>query len=97
MFGRKKYIHRDLLLKRAMREIERLLIELEKEGKDISTMKLKKYQKTHHIDCVCPKCAKANKKKNPRLRGLREYGFKVYVSEDDREIIEEGFSFEELV
>jgi len=97
MFGRKKYIHRDLLLKRAMREIERLLVDLEKEGKDISLMKLKKYQKTHHIDCVCAKCTKANKKNNPRMRGLREYGFKVFVSEEDQEIIEEGFSFGELL
>ena len=86
-----------MILKRAMREIERLLVELEKEGKDISLMKLKKYQKTHHIDCVCPKCTKANKKNNPRMRGLREYGFKVYVSEEDREIIDDGLSFNEFL
>ena len=64
-----------------------MLIELEREGKDLTLMKLRKYQKTHHIDCVCPKCSKANKKKNPGLRGLREYGFKVFVDENDEEII----------
>lgn len=85
MFFNKSAKERDFILKRAMREIERLLIDLEKEGKDLSLMKLRKYQKTHHIDCVCDKCTTATEKKNPRLRGLREFGFKVYVSENDHE------------
>lgn len=76
-----------------MKEIEKMLRELEKEGKDLSLMKLRKFQKTHHIDCVCPKCQKAEKKNNPRLRGLREYGFKVYVSENDQEEIDYSSSF----
>lgn len=62
-----------------------MLQELAREGKDLTLLKLKKYQKTHHIDCTCSKCAKANKKNNPGLRGLREYGFKVYVDEHDEE------------
>lgn len=70
-----------------MQEIEKMLHELQKEGKDLSLIKLKKYQKTHHIDCVCPKCRKANNKNNPNLRGLREFGFKVYVDEHDEEVI----------
>lgn len=63
-----------------------MLHDLSKEGKDLSLLKLKKYQKTHHIDCVCPKCDKANKKNNPSLRGLREFGFKVFVDEHDEEV-----------
>lgn len=76
------------ILQKAMKEIEKLLKELESEGKDLSRVKLKKFSKTHHIQCICPKCTKANKKKEPRLRGLREYGFKVFVDEQDEEIIE---------
>lgn len=93
MFSRKSVKHRDIILKMAMKEIEKMLRELEKEGKDLTLMKLRKFQKTHHIDCVCPKCTKAEKKKNPRLRGLREYGFKVYVSENDLEEIDYTDSF----
>jgi len=49
----------------AMKEIEKMLRELEKEGKDLSLMKMRKFQKTHHIDCVCPKCKRAEQKKIP--------------------------------
>ncbi|MBU2648308.1 hypothetical protein KKI24_26610 [bacterium] len=93
MFAKKSVKHRDLILKMAMKEIEKMLRELEKEGKDLSLMKLRKFQKTHHIDCICAKCKKAEQKKNPRLRGLREYGFKVYVSENDLEEIDHSNSF----
>jgi len=75
----------DVILQKAMKEIEKLLKELENEGKDLTQMKLKKYQKTHHIDCKCRKCKLANVKKDPSLRGLREFGFKVYVAELDQE------------
>jgi hypothetical protein len=88
MFSNKSVKHRDIILKMAMKEVEKMLRELEKEGKDLSLMKLRKFQKTHHIDCVCQKCTLAEKKNNPRLRGLREYGFKVYVSENDLEEID---------
>jgi hypothetical protein len=88
MFSRKSVKHRDSLLKMAMKEIEKMLKELEKEGKDLALMKMRKFQKTHHIDCVCPKCKLAEKKNNPRYRGLREYGFKVYVAENDQEDID---------
>ncbi len=80
-------LKQELIIKKAMREIEKMLVELAKDGKDLSLMKMKKYQKTHHIDCMCPKCMKANKKNNPGLRGLREFGFKVFVDEHDEEII----------
>lgn len=93
MFSKKNVKHREAILKMAMKEIEKMLLELEKEGKDLSMMKLRKFQKTHHIDCVCSKCQQAEKKNNPRLRGLREYGFKVYVSESDIEEIDHSSSF----
>lgn len=75
----------DVILQKAVKEIEKLLKEMEAEGKDLTRMKLKKYQKTHHIDCKCAKCKAANLAKDPGLRGLREFGFKVYVSEADKE------------
>ncbi len=78
----------ELVIKKAMQEIEKMLHALGNEGKDLALLKLKRYQKTHHIDCMCEKCMKANKKKNPGLRGLREFGFKVYVDEHDEEIID---------
>ncbi len=77
---------KQIIFQKAMQQIEKMLFEMEKEGKDLSKMKLKKYQKTHHIDCMCSKCMKANRKNNPNLRGLREFGFKVYVDEQDEEI-----------
>ena len=75
----------DAILQKAMKSVERMLKEMQNEGKDISQLKLKKFQKTHHISCKCSKCKKADDKQDPRLRGLREYGFKVYVGETDEE------------
>ena len=63
----------------AMRQIEKLLKEMQNDGKDLSRLKLKKFQKTHHIDCKCKLCENAKTKNDPRLRGLLEDGFKVYV------------------
>ncbi|MBL4825036.1 MAG: hypothetical protein MK515_07710 [SAR324 cluster bacterium] len=63
----------------AMRQIEKLLKEMQNDGKDLSKLKLKKFQKTHHIDCKCKLCEIAKTKNDPRLRGLLEDGFKVYV------------------
>ena len=76
-----------LIIKKAMQEIEKMLHDMAGEGKDLTRLKLKKFQKTHHIDCMCEKCRAANQKNNPGLRGLREFGFKVYVDEKDEEII----------
>ena len=85
MMFKKSPAAREVILKKAMKEIEKLSIAMEKDGKDLTRMKLKKYQKTHHIDCACDKCKLANKKNDPRLRGLREYGFKAFVAETDIE------------
>ena len=63
-----------------MRQIEKMLKEMQTNGKDLSRLKLKKFQKTHHIDCKCKLCENAKTKSDPRLRGLLEDGFKVYVA-----------------
>ena len=72
------------ILAMAVKNIEKLLKEMQSEGKDLSRLKLKKFQKTHHIDCKCNLCEEAQKKNDPRLRGLIEDGFKVYVSGDKK-------------
>ena len=68
--------HQEQILALAMRQIEKMLKEMQSNGKNLSRLKLKKFQKTHHIDC---KCEDAKTKNDPRLRGLLEDGFKVYV------------------
>ena len=68
------------ILSLAMRQIEKMLKEMQISGKDLSRLKLKKFQKTHHIDCKCKLCENAKTKNDPRLRGLLEDGFKVYVA-----------------
>mgnify|MGYP001285519167 FL=1 len=72
------------ILAMAMRKIEKMLMDMQSEGKDLSRLKLKKFQKTHHIDCKCKFCEEAEKKKDPHLRGLIEDGFKVYVGDEKK-------------
>ncbi len=74
--------HDEQILALAMRQIEKMLKDMQNEGKDLSGLKLKKFQKTHHIDCHCGMCADAKNKKDPRKRGLLEDGFKVYIEGD---------------
>ena len=57
------------ILALAMRQIEKLLKEMQTSGKDLSRLKLKKFQKTHHIDCKCKLCENAKTKNDLRLRG----------------------------
>ena len=73
------------ILERAMTQVERLLRELQDDGKDLTKLKFKKYQKTHFIDCTCSQCLEAKRAKNPHLRGIVEDGLKVYVGEGDGE------------
>ena len=68
----------------AMRQIEKMLKDMQSEGKDLARLKLKKFQKTHHIDCKCKLCEEAKKKNDPHMRGLIEDGFKVYVDGDKK-------------
>jgi hypothetical protein len=73
------------ILSLAMRQIEKMLKEMQTSGKDLSRLKLKKFQKTHHIDCKCNLCENAKTKNDPRLRGLLEDGFKVYVAGEKKD------------
>jgi hypothetical protein len=73
------------ILSLAMRQIEKMLKEMQTSGKDLSLLKLKKFQKTHHIDCKCKLCENAKTKNDPRLRGLLEDGFKVYVAGEKKD------------
>tara|TARA_B100000579_G_C22606525_1_gene745163 strand:- start:407 stop:667 length:261 start_codon:yes stop_codon:yes gene_type:complete len=80
MFKSRSVLQKDQIIASALRQIEKLLREMQSDGKDLSHLKLKKFQKTHHIDCNCKLCEFAKTKNNPHLRGLTEDGFKVYVS-----------------
>ena len=84
MFKLKSPSQQEQILALAMRQIEKLLKEMQNEGKDLSRLKLKKFQKTHHIDCNCKLCEVAKTQNDPRLRGLSEDGFKVYVNGDKK-------------
>ena len=75
------------ILSLAMRQIEKMLKEMQTSGKDLSRLKRKKFQKTHHIDCKCKLCENAKTKNDPRLRGLLEDGFKVYVAGEKKDTL----------
>ena len=62
--------HNEQILALAMRQIEKMLQEMQNEGKDLSGLKLKKFQKTHHIDCRCGICAEAKKKERSPETGF---------------------------
>ena len=47
------------LLALALRQIEKMLKEMQKEGKELTRLKLQRFQKTHHIDWTCEQCATA--------------------------------------
>ena len=79
MFSFKSPSKNERLLSMAMRQIEKMLKDMQSEGKDLSRLKLKKFQKTHHIQCSCKLCEEAMKKNDPHMRGLSEDGFKVYL------------------
>ena len=74
------------MIERAMKQVEKMLVEMVDDGKDLTQLKFKKFQKTYFTTCIWPQCMDAKRKKNPHLRGILEDGFKTYVgegSEDD--------------
>ncbi|MBC8257804.1 MAG: hypothetical protein H8E38_02210 [SAR324 cluster bacterium] len=79
MFKHRSPSQQEKILTLALRQIEIMLKNMQSDGKDLSRLKLKKFQKTHHIDCSCKLCKTAKTKNDPRLRGLLEDGFKVYL------------------
>ena len=81
MFKLKNNPRDEQILALIIRQIEKLLKNMQTEGKDLSRLKLKKFQKTHHIDCECKLCNFAKTKNDPHLRGLTEDGFKVFLDD----------------
>jgi hypothetical protein len=77
LFGRDP--RQKAMLERAIKQVERVLRELQDEGKDLTQLKFKKYQKTHYTTCHCAQCLEAKRSNNPHKRGLLEDGYKVYV------------------
>ena len=76
---------KELILQNALKEIRKLLVELEKDGKDLRQVRLRNFRRTHFVNCVCTKCKRAEQAGDPNLRGLRELGFKVFFHEEDPE------------
>lgn len=79
LFGRDP--KKKAVLERALKPIEKILREMQDEGKDLTGLKFKKFQKTHFTNCTCAQCLDAQRKNNPHLRGILEDGFKVFVGE----------------
>ncbi len=73
------------IVDRALTAIEKMLRDMQDEGKDLTRIKFKKFQKTHYTTCACPQCLEAKRKNNPHLRGILEDGFKVFVGEGSGE------------
>ena len=79
LFGRDP--RKQAVLERAMKQVEKMLRDLQDEGKDLAKLKLKKYQKTHFTNCTCALCLEAKRRNNPHMRGILEDGVKLYVGE----------------
>ena len=84
MLSFKSPSNNERILAMAMRQIEKMLKDMQSEGKDLSRLKLKKFQKTHHIHCSCKLCEEAKKNNDPHMRGLSEDGFKVYIDGEEK-------------
>ena len=83
LFGRDP--RKKAVLERALKPIEKMLRNMQDDGKDLTALKFKKFQKTHYSTCACPLCLEAKRKNNPHLRGILEDGFKVFVGEGSGE------------
>jgi hypothetical protein len=69
------------LLEMAAKQVEKVLREMQDDGADLSKLRIKKFQKTHFTTCACPQCLEAQRRKDPRLRGILEDGFKIFTGE----------------
>jgi hypothetical protein len=81
LFGRDP--RQKAVLERAMKQVEHVLAEMQRDGKDLTQLKLKKYQKTHYTNCTCAQCREAKRAGNPHQRGLLEDGYKLYLGVGD--------------
>lgn len=79
LFGRDP--RKKAVIERALAPIEKMLREMQDEGKDLTKVKFKKFKKSHFANCTCAQCLEAKQKNNPHLKGLLEDGFKVFVGE----------------
>jgi hypothetical protein len=71
------------VLELAKKQVERVLREMQKDGRDLAQLKIKKYQKTHYTNCRCAQCLEAKRVNNPHQRGLLEDGYKLYLGVGD--------------
>ena len=83
MDPRKKAKRDKVIREEAMKQVERVLKEMQDKGVDLTQLKIKKYQKTHYTSCTCAQCLEANRNKDPHKRGLMEDGYKVYLGVDE--------------
>ena len=67
------------VLELAVQRVEKVLREMQKDGKDLAQLRIKKYQKTHYTTCHCAQCLEARRGNDPHKRGLLEDGYKVYL------------------
>ena len=74
----------------AMKQVEKILKEMQNDGMDLTRLKFKKYQKTHYTTCACSQCVEAKRSKDPHKRGLLEDGYKVYLDVGGGEGSREG-------
>ena len=77
LFGRDP--RQKAVLELALKQVQKVLREMQSDGKDLTQLKLKKYQKTHYTTCRCTQCLEAQHSKNPHKRGLLEDGYKLYL------------------
>jgi len=73
----------------ALKHVEKVLREMQDDGKDLTRLKIRKYQKTHFTTCTCAQCKAAERKHNPHLRGILEDGYKLYVGTGDADSSED--------
>ena len=68
MFGRKSAErgfpkHEEIVLHKVMEQVEKVLRQMQTEGKDLTRVRIKRFQKTHHVSCRCQQCKSAEEKK----------------------------------
>jgi hypothetical protein len=83
LFGRDP--RKKAVVDRALEQVRKILLEMEGQGKDLTRIRFKKYQKTHYTTCTCAQCLEADRSRNPHKRGLLEDGYKLYVGPGSEE------------
>ena len=74
---------KNVVIQHILRQVEKALWDFEQQGADLSQLRLKKYQKTHFVACVCAQCKAADKRGDAQGRGMLESGYKLYVPSKD--------------